>query len=174
MPTSADCTAATRAIVHRSLHDDFVAAVADLMAGVRLGAPRDERTDLGPRVVPAAGRAAALADVLDLELASERAAGRVTSAGEPVPLPDLVRRRWPALPATWTEHEDLTVDGVAVGWWVEGGTGGDALVLHASTSDGLARAVASAAGRWSDRHLAAVLLDEDADALDALVDDVLG
>jgi len=45
-----DCTAATRAIVHRSLHDDFVAAVADLMAGVRVGAPRDERTDLGPLI----------------------------------------------------------------------------------------------------------------------------
>jgi hypothetical protein len=34
-----DCTAATRAIVHRSLVDDFVAGVADLMSSVRMGDP---------------------------------------------------------------------------------------------------------------------------------------
>jgi len=48
--TGQDCTAATRAIVHRSLHDDFVAGVADLMAAMRLGPPADEDTDLGPLV----------------------------------------------------------------------------------------------------------------------------
>ena len=46
--TGQDCTAATRAIVHRSLHDDFVSGVADLMASVRIGATDDESTDLGP------------------------------------------------------------------------------------------------------------------------------
>ena len=45
-----DCTAATRAIVHRSVHDEFVAGVADLYADVRWGAPADEDTDLGPLV----------------------------------------------------------------------------------------------------------------------------
>ncbi len=45
-----DCTAATRAIVHRSLFDDFVAGVADLMRGVRLGDPREEATDQGPLI----------------------------------------------------------------------------------------------------------------------------
>ena len=48
--TGQDCTAATRAIVHRSLHDAFVAGVADLMSSVRLGAPADADTDLGPLV----------------------------------------------------------------------------------------------------------------------------
>jgi betaine-aldehyde dehydrogenase len=43
-----DCTAATRAIVHRSVHDDFVRGVADLMAQVRMGRTDDEATDLGP------------------------------------------------------------------------------------------------------------------------------
>jgi betaine-aldehyde dehydrogenase len=43
-----DCTAATRAIVHRSLHDAFVAGVAELMAQVRIGPTDDEATDLGP------------------------------------------------------------------------------------------------------------------------------
>ncbi|MDT0268848.1 gamma-aminobutyraldehyde dehydrogenase [Streptomyces sp. DSM 44915] len=42
-----DCTAATRAVVHRSLHDDFVAGVAELYARVRIGRPADEETDLG-------------------------------------------------------------------------------------------------------------------------------
>ncbi|MDP5183617.1 gamma-aminobutyraldehyde dehydrogenase [Blastococcus sp. BMG 814] len=43
-----DCTAATRAYVHRSLFDEFVAGVAELMAAVRLGPTRDEDTDQGP------------------------------------------------------------------------------------------------------------------------------
>ena len=45
-----DCTAATRAYVQRPLFDAFVAGVADLMATVRLGDPRDEHTDQGPLV----------------------------------------------------------------------------------------------------------------------------
>jgi betaine-aldehyde dehydrogenase len=51
--TGQDCTAATRAIVHTSLFDEFVAGVADVMATVRLGDPFDEETDLGPLVSPA-------------------------------------------------------------------------------------------------------------------------
>ena len=45
-----DCTAATRAVVHRSLFDDFVSGVADLMGTVRLGDPYDEATDQGPLI----------------------------------------------------------------------------------------------------------------------------
>jgi betaine-aldehyde dehydrogenase len=48
--TGQDCTAATRAIVHRSLLEQFVSAVADLMATVRLGDPFDEATDQGPLI----------------------------------------------------------------------------------------------------------------------------
>jgi betaine-aldehyde dehydrogenase len=48
--TGQDCTAATRAYVQRPLYDAFVAAVADLMATVRLGDPFDPATDLGPLV----------------------------------------------------------------------------------------------------------------------------
>lgn len=46
--TGQDCTAATRAYVHVSLIDAFVAGVADLFADIRLGDPRDPDTDLGP------------------------------------------------------------------------------------------------------------------------------
>jgi len=45
-----DCTAATRAYVQRPLYDAFVAGVADVMATVRLGDPRDPSTDQGPLV----------------------------------------------------------------------------------------------------------------------------
>lgn len=45
-----DCTAATRAIVHRSIFDAFVAGVADTMASVVVGDPFDPATDLGPLV----------------------------------------------------------------------------------------------------------------------------
>ncbi|WNE99175.1 gamma-aminobutyraldehyde dehydrogenase [Streptomyces luomodiensis] len=53
--TGQDCTAATRAYVQRPLYEAFIAAVADLMASVRLGDPFDPHTDLGP-LVSHAGR----------------------------------------------------------------------------------------------------------------------
>ncbi len=46
--TGQDCTAATRAIVHRSRYAEFVAGVADLFSSVRLGPTADPETDLGP------------------------------------------------------------------------------------------------------------------------------
>ena len=45
-----DCTCATRAYVQRPLYDAFVAGVADLFAGVRIGPPEDPATDLGPLI----------------------------------------------------------------------------------------------------------------------------
>ena len=48
--TGQDCTAATRAIVHRSLYADFVDGLADLYASVRLGPTADPATDLGPLI----------------------------------------------------------------------------------------------------------------------------
>jgi betaine-aldehyde dehydrogenase len=48
--TGQDCTAATRAIVHHSVYDEFVARVAELYRGIRVGASADEGTDIGPMV----------------------------------------------------------------------------------------------------------------------------
>ena len=48
--TGQDCTAATRAIVHRSLYERFIEGVADLYAKVKLGPTSDTATDLGPLV----------------------------------------------------------------------------------------------------------------------------
>ncbi|WP_375431685.1 gamma-aminobutyraldehyde dehydrogenase [uncultured Friedmanniella sp.] len=45
-----DCTAATRAIVHRSRYAEFVEGVADLYAHVVLGPTADPATDLGPLI----------------------------------------------------------------------------------------------------------------------------
>jgi betaine-aldehyde dehydrogenase len=48
--TGQDCTAATRAIVHRSIYREFVDKVAELYRSVRVGLPADEDTDIGPLV----------------------------------------------------------------------------------------------------------------------------
>ncbi|MFI5040444.1 MAG: aminobutyraldehyde dehydrogenase [Acidimicrobiales bacterium] len=42
-----DCTAATRAYVHRSLYDAFLVRTAELFDGVRVGDPFDPATDMG-------------------------------------------------------------------------------------------------------------------------------
>ena len=82
--TGQDCTAATRAIVHRSLHDAFVEGVADLFASVRLGPTDDPATDLGPLISTAhRDRVAALVD-------RSRGYARVVTGGT-VPGGDLAR-----------------------------------------------------------------------------------
>ena len=94
------------------------------------------------------------AHLLDLPRADDLAAGRVDGGGRPVPVPAAVVALHPGLPATWFEHDDLTVDGVDVDWWVADG------VPHAVHLAGLAAALAQLAGRWSARHaIEAVLVD---------------
>jgi betaine-aldehyde dehydrogenase len=48
--TGQDCTAATRAYVHRSLYEAFVDAVSAVMEKVVLGDTLDDRTDIGPLI----------------------------------------------------------------------------------------------------------------------------
>jgi betaine-aldehyde dehydrogenase len=48
--TGQDCTAATRAIVHHSVYEEFVTKVSELYRGIRVGASADEETDIGPMV----------------------------------------------------------------------------------------------------------------------------
>ena len=74
--TGQDCTAATRAIVHRSRYIEFVDGVADLYASVRLGPTDDPTTDLGPLISMAhRDRVAGLVD-------RSRAYARVVTGGE--------------------------------------------------------------------------------------------
>ncbi|TQN27659.1 hypothetical protein FHX37_4383 [Haloactinospora alba] len=105
-----------------------------------------------PVVLAPAGVAAALADVLDLALASEEVPGRVTTLGEVRNVPEEVRSFLDTSATTYVHHERLLVDGVAVSWRC----GADA--LHASGVDGLARALCWAAGQWQRRHLVAAAL----------------
>jgi hypothetical protein len=128
-----------------------------------------QRSDLGGLVVAPSEAAAALADLLDLPLASELAAGRVDQPGVPVPVPAAVREVEPGLPETWREHEELLVDGVPVDWWVD-----DDDLPHAATADGLARALAWASGRWDRRHLLGALLADPEDAVRLAVEAAAG
>ncbi|MEE2046041.1 ATP-binding protein, partial [Nocardiopsis tropica] len=99
--------------------------------------------------------AEALADVLDLDLASETVTGKVGSAGEVRPVPgeaDLFLDPAGEPDRTYMHHRTLTVDGVELEWYVGDGT------AHASTTDGLARALCWRAGQWSRRHLVAAAL----------------
>jgi hypothetical protein len=99
--------------------------------------------------------ATALADLLDLDLVSEAIPGEVTSEGEEQPVPEVVRRLLPDCPETYVEHDELILDGAhEVAWRVIDG------VAHASTFDGMARALAWSAGRWDRRHHIAALLVE--------------
>ncbi|RCV54879.1 sacsin N-terminal ATP-binding-like domain-containing protein [Marinitenerispora sediminis] len=105
-----------------------------------------------PVLLVPAERAAALADVLDIALASEVLPGRVTSAGEVRPVPDEVRVFLDTAALTYVHHDPLTVDGTEVEWWCNG------TAVHAGTTDGLARALAWSADRWSRRHVVAAVL----------------
>jgi hypothetical protein len=105
-----------------------------------------------PLVLAPYRHAARLADLLDLPLVSEEVPGVIDSAGERRPVPDIVPDVLPEAPATYHEHDSLTVDGTDVPWRYADGE------LHAATVEGLAHGLAWAAGRWQDRHLLAALL----------------
>lgn len=130
-----------------------------------------QRADLGALLPVPLGTAEAVADLLDLDLASERAAGQVTGTSVQCDVPEPVRWLLPGCPPRWREHETLTVDGVAVDWWVDGH--GTTAVVHAVTLAGLARGLAQAAGRWDLRlPVEAVLLDPGA-AAEVLAEQVM-
>jgi len=83
--TGQDCTAATRAYVHRSRFDEFVAGVAETMAGVRLGPPMAPDTDQGPLISRAQQqRVAGFVD-------RARAAGATIVTGGYIPDGDLAK-----------------------------------------------------------------------------------
>ena len=110
------------------------------------------------RLVPAAAeRAEALADVLDVPLASERYRVELPDGGEPVAaVPAWISELLPQAPGTYVEHDNLRVGGHPVTWWVVDGT------IHACTLDGLARGLAWVSGRWSNRLLIGEALREPA------------
>ena len=78
----------------------------------------------------------------------------------------MVRAVLPHAPERWHSHDQLIVGEpggeVEVDWWVEDGA------VHAATVDGLARALAQAAGAWPRRLLLAAVLAEPDRAADLL------
>ncbi|TLW92400.1 molecular chaperone Hsp90 [Saccharomonospora piscinae] len=141
-------------------------SVCDAADAVVLDAPWLLGVWPADRLVAAAefADAAALADVLDLPLASDE-----TTVG---PDDDGEFAAWAELPAIVEVadllgaelpdggvlvHDELTVGGVVVPWWHDGEFG----TAHASDSpDGLARAFAWEAGRWTERVVVERLLDD--------------
>jgi hypothetical protein len=136
----------------RAVHGDkvLVAEAADVLV---LDAPDLWPLVAGqPLVLAPYPRAVRLADLLDLPLASEEVPGVIESAGERRPVPEIVPDVLPGAPATYHEHDSLTVDGADVPWRYRDGE------LHAATVEGLAYGLAWAAGQWHARHLLAALL----------------
>ncbi|MFD7245028.1 aminobutyraldehyde dehydrogenase [Streptomyces massasporeus] len=76
-----DCTAATRMLVDRRIHDDFLARFAERAARQRPGAPDEEETDFGP--LANAGQLATVSGLL------ERLPGHaeIVAGGEALPRP---------------------------------------------------------------------------------------
>lgn len=142
-----------------------------------------QRTDVAAMVPAGAGQAEALASLLDVALASELADGAVSDSGgagqsgravqgaQAVQVPDAVRRLLPGVPAVWVEHDDLTVDGAPVDWWVEDRDGTPR--VHATTVGGLAAGLAWSAGSWQARHVLEQVLTDPDRAAEALLDGVL-
>ncbi|GMA24721.1 hypothetical protein GCM10025864_24800 [Luteimicrobium album] len=146
----------------------------------------DARVASGPHaavlgsVVPAApGEVDAVADALDLDVQADDVPPDADGDAAPADgdagrwrLPAAVVALVPDVTIDAVRHRRLVVAGHSVPWWVTlrasgPGEAGDA-VVHATTTDGLARGLALAAGDWSLRHaLAAALADPS--AADALV-----
>ncbi|MFD4529515.1 sacsin N-terminal ATP-binding-like domain-containing protein [Streptomyces sp. NPDC058470] len=101
-------------------------------------------------------RAAELAELFQVRRLSESVTGEVDSEGAEHDVPASVRvLLGPATPASYVEHEELVVDGVELDW-LRTRDG----VLHAATVEGVAAALAWAAGQWPRRFEVAALLED--------------
>lgn len=142
---------------------------------VVLDAPYVQPLVDGP-VVPAGGAPGAVADLLDLPLASEKVRGSVSDGGR--------RQRWADLPGAELAAARLgrdvldgevafdgalTVDGRAVPWWPEGP------VDHVDgTPAALGRALAWRAGAWSLRQALAEAFASPDRAAELAAEDAIG
>lgn len=152
----------------RVLGADGVTRVIDADQAVVVDGPMwVQREDLGGFVIGSGAAADGLSDLLDVPMAQEIADGKIDGPGTAADVPPIVRELVPEVPATWWEHEELTVDGVEVSWWVDADGG-----PHAATFDGLAKALAWAAGRWDRRHVIRAVLNEPDRSTELLVDAV--
>ncbi len=126
-----------------------------------------QRTDLGPRLlVPDAER---VADLLDVDLASDRADGHLEHpAGRERAVPAAALALVPGLAPAWTHVAALTCDGVDVAFWVADGH------VVATSPSAAARGLALAAGAWWARGPLARLLEDPAAAAEVLAEELPG
>ncbi|MCL2090332.1 MAG: ATP-binding protein [Micrococcales bacterium] len=136
-----------------------------------------QRTDLGAVLPAPAATAAALADRLDRPLAGDQSGAwcptrcgfpaRVDAPGtaEPVPAEVAALLGAPDVPTSWQVHDELTVDGFEVEWWVD--TDG---TVHAVHLAGLAAGLAQVTDRWPDRWAVEAVLTDPTRAPEALLD----
>ncbi len=107
-------------------------------------------------------RAEALAEVLEVSLASEELVGEVASVGTKRGVPEAVARVVSQAPRSYIAHDPLRVDSLRVPWRVVDGE------VHACGMAGLARGLAWACGRWEARFLIEAVLRDPA-SVDALL-----
>jgi acyl-CoA reductase-like NAD-dependent aldehyde dehydrogenase len=77
------CVAGSRLLVQRSLHDRFIAALAEAQRRIRLGDPLDAATEMGP-----VANARQFAHVRELLAAGEASGAAVMAAARPSELPE--------------------------------------------------------------------------------------
>jgi hypothetical protein len=131
---------------------DLVVVAADALV---LDAPQHLQLSwpAEPLVVPLAV-AAAVAAVLDIDTTGSRLGPVSVTGGERREVPSVAREVLSGLTAEWIEHDELTVAGQPVDWWLD-----DDGLVRACTVDGLARGLAWSVGRWDVRLLLAAALE---------------
>ncbi|GAA2622370.1 sacsin N-terminal ATP-binding-like domain-containing protein [Streptomyces axinellae] len=131
-------------------------AVVDAGEAVVADAPDLVPLAAGRALLPVRpGAAAELAALLEVPALSEAVPGRVAGDGTEREVPAAVRELLPGVPVSYREHDELLVDGVQLDWrHTPDGT------PHAATLEGVAAALAWAAGRWSRRFEVAALLED--------------
>lgn len=109
-----------------------------------------------PLLPVAPSRAADLAELFQVRRLSETVPAEVTTEGEEHQVPEPVHQLLgPATPKSYWEHEELLAGGTELDWRrTPDGT------LHASTLEGVAAALAWAAGQWPRRFEVAALLED--------------
>lgn len=109
-----------------------------------------------PLLPVAPARAADLAELFQVRRLSETVPAEVTTDGEEHEVPESVLQLLgPATPVRYLEHEELLAGGIELDWRrTPDGT------LHASTLEGVAAALAWAAGQWPRRFEVAALLED--------------
>ncbi|MGW1889958.1 sacsin N-terminal ATP-binding-like domain-containing protein [Streptomyces sp. NPDC002004] len=132
-------------------------AVVDAADAVVADAPDLLPLTAGTPLLPVRpSRAADLAELFQVQRLSRTIAAEITGDGVVRRVPESVRTLLgPTTPVTYTEHDELVVDGVELDWRrAEDGA------VHAATLEGVAAGLAWATAQWPRRFEVAALLED--------------